>query len=223
MSHGTPLHKLLGLLASVGLIVVVSWLSSLTGTTAFGDLQRRSESPRPTQAAPVVRSPAVRTPGTAAVGAELPNRGNPEIHPGESTSIGTRFRASESVETACGQHDLWNDCSKLNGFLERMRIEPRDPDWAPDAEARIRRAAEEGARGQYRIRALECRRTRCVLEVASESQNAGIAYVAAYDDGMTEDVGTVASEDDPQTGIRTMVFVQIWQKRETLLADRGDD
>jgi hypothetical protein len=216
------------LFALAALVVVFSWLSSMTatrnvsapGSTTFADLRRRGESPPLTEAVPVVPSPAVRSADPAAVPAELPNRLKPETDPGESSRTGTRFRASESVTAACGQHELWNDCSKLNGFLERMRIEPSDPDWAPAAEARIKRAADEGERGQYRIRALECRRTRCVLEVASESQNAGIAYDAAFDDGMTEDVGTVASEDDPQTGIRTMVFVQIWQKRETLLADR---
>jgi hypothetical protein len=129
-----------------------------------------------------------------------------------------RFRLSGSVMDACGLHELWNDCSKLNGFLERMRAEPRDFDWAPAAEARIERAVYEGERGQYRVRALECHSTRCVLEVVSESRTNGIAYIAAADDGLNEDVGAVASEYDPQTGIRTRVFVQIWQKRDDFLA-----
>jgi hypothetical protein len=130
----------------------------------------------------------------------------------------SRFRLSNSVMDACGLHELWNDCSKLNGFLERMRAELRDVEWARAAEARIARAVQEGERGQYRIRALQCHSTRCVLEVESESRTSGISYIAAYDDGMSEDVGAVATEDDPQTGIRTLVFVQIWQKRDNLLA-----
>ena len=87
-----------------------------------------------------------------------------------------RFRLSGSVTDACGLHELWNDCSKLNGFHERMRAEPRDMDWAGAAEARIERAVYEGERGQYRIRSLECHSTRCVLEVVSESRTNGISY-----------------------------------------------
>jgi hypothetical protein len=135
----------------------------------------------------------------------------------------SRFRLSNSVMDACGLHELWNDCSKLNGFLERMRAELRDVEWARMAEARIARAVHEGERGQYRIRALQCHSTRCVLEVVSESRTSGISYIAAYDDGLSEDVGAVATEDDPQTGIRTRVFVQIWQKRDNLLASEFEE
>lgn len=213
MSHGTPLHRLLSLGALVAL-AIVSCLSTFTvtndvsapGSTTFVDPRPQDVTPPANQAAPVVETTI------------LPVRSDSGISSDETSRVVTRYRASESVTMACAQHELWNDCSKLNGFLERMRVEPRDPAWAAMAEARIRHAAVDGERGQFRIRALECRRTRCVLEVATESQNAGIAYIAAYDDGLTADTGTVAFEDDPQTGIRTLVFVQIWQKRETLLA-----
>lgn len=136
------------------------------------------------------------------------------MDPSERTRISTRYRPPQSLDDACGLHELWNDCSKLGGFLERMRVEPRDAVWASQAEERIERAVYEGERGQYRVRALDCRLTRCVLEVVSESSTTGIAYLSAYDDGMIEDEGAVAEETDPQTGIRSLVFVQIWQRRD---------
>lgn len=167
-----------------------------------------------------VRSAPAPTPVTPQ--AESLDRWKAESGLPERATPALRFRLSSAVIDACGLHELWNDCSKLNGFLERMRAEPRDMDWAPAAESRIERAVYEGERGQYRVRALQCHSTRCVLEVASESRTNGISSMAAYDDGLIEDVGAVASEYDPQTGIRTLVFVQIWQKRDNSQAESSD-
>jgi hypothetical protein len=186
---------------------------STAPSATLADVRPRRASPESTTDLPDAR---VNAPASPPI--EPLDRWQADRDRAERPTPALRFRLSGSVMDACGMHELWNDCSKLNGFLERMRAEPRDVDWAPAAEARIERAVYEGERGQYRIRALECHSTRCVLEVVSESRTNGIAYAAAHDDGLTEDVGAVASENDPQTGIRTQVFVQIWQKRDDVLS-----
>lgn len=203
-------------LAIVGiclLTVNVSREVSTASPVTLPDVQLGPSSANRAADAPNPQPTAATTPR-----AEPLDRWQAENDRAERSVPALRFRLSGSVMDACGLHELWNDCSKLNGFLERMRAEPRDVDWAPAAEARIERAVYEGERGQYRIRALECHSSRCVLEVVSESRTNGIAYVAASDDGLNEDVGAVASEYDPQTGIRTLVFVQIWQKSDDFLA-----
>jgi hypothetical protein len=185
---------------------------STASPVTLPDVQLRHSSANRTADTPNPQAIAPTTPRVVPL-----DRWQAESDRAERSMPALRFRLSGSVMDACGLHDLWNDCSKLNGFLERMRAVPRDVDWAPAAEARIERAVYDGERGQYRIRALECHSTRCVLEVVSESRTNGISYAAAYDDGLNEDVGAVASEYDPQTGIRTLVFVQIWQKSDAFL------
>ena len=111
----------------------------------------------------------------------------------------------------------------MTAFLERMATETRDTEWAPAMEARIERSTYEGERGQYRIRALECRSTRCALEVASESKNTGIRFVGDSADQMFPSTKAIAWEHDPQTGIQTHVIVQVWQKRAAFLAERDNE
>ena len=219
--------KLRGLFAAFAVAIVATWLLAVNvlrdgssgSSMTLADVQRRREDARGTVATPQTTS--TQALHSAPPRAAPPDRWSIAAPTGRPVS-GSRFRVSNSVVDACGLHELWNDCSKLYGFLERMRAEPRDAAWAEEAEARIERATYEGERGQYRIRALECHSTRCVLEVASESRTFGISYVAAYDDGLSEDVGAVASEYDPQTGIRTLVFVQIWQKRDAYRMEDRD-
>jgi hypothetical protein len=212
--------KLRGLFAAFTVAIVGMWLLTVSGSRdgstmrsmTLAGVQRQPEDAVDAAVAPQSTSTQSLAPVSAPIAPQ--DRWKP-AESTERSKFGLRFRVSQSVTEACALHELWNDCSKLYGFLERMRAEPRDAQWASEAEARIERATYEGERGQYRIRALECHSTRCVLEVVSESQTNGISYVAAYDDGLAEDTGAVASEDDPHTGIRTMVFVQIWQKRDT--------
>jgi hypothetical protein len=189
----------------------------------LADVQKRREETRAAEAAVVVQSPVVQSPAAASPRVTPPDRWSVMKDPTERSLVGLPFKMSESVELACARRPQWNDCKRLNAFLERMTAEARDPSWAPGMEARIERFTYEGERGQYRIRALECRSTRCALEVASESKNVGISYVGDNADRMFPISSAIAAEHDPQTGIRTNVIVQVWQKSAAHFVGRDDE
>jgi len=133
----------------------------------------------------------------------------------EPSLVGLPFELSPSVRTNCQRWE--GDCKDMDAFLERMKAEPRNAGWARAMEARIEKAVMSGERGKFRIRALECRSTRCALEVASEVESSGVQFDAdpALAMDMTERRGYFARENDPQTGITTLVSAQVWQTTET--------
>lgn len=126
--------------------------------------------------------------------------------------VGLPFKPSDSIVSDCLLVS-WRPCQELKVFLERLEAESRDEAWARDMEARIEKAVVSGERGKFRIRALECRRTRCALEVASEVDTIGLLSDAdpEFDELMFPRASGIAREDDPLTGTRTIVSVQTWQ------------
>jgi len=153
---------------------------------------------------------------------------NPELSPpaptnqselSEPSLVGLPFELSPSVRANCR---LWEgDCKEMDAFLERMKAEPRNTEWAREMEARIEKAVTSGERGKFRIRALECRSTRCALEVASEVDSIGVQFDSdpAFDEIMFARPGYYARESDPQTGITTLVSAQTWQTTESFEAE----
>jgi len=128
--------------------------------------------------------------------------------------VGLPFERSPSVVNSCDhvRNDL---CKQLDRFLERMSAEPRDPDWAPRMEQFIVRSLAVEEEGALRIRALECRKTRCALEVASEAQQYGIQKTWDLGDVDLKETGAAAlgAERDPSTGLVTYVNVHTWLRK----------
>jgi hypothetical protein len=87
-----------------------------------------------------------------------------EEFPTSEDAIGRQFPLSSSIAATCKRDpDL---CKEAHEWLAQMAQEPRDQQWAPRAEESLRETIlAEG--DKYSIRALECRRTVCAIEVAS--------------------------------------------------------
>jgi hypothetical protein len=166
-------------------------------------------------------SPALAIPATVPPPAPTPVSASnqSESSLSEPSVVGMSFELSESVRENCERSE--GACKELVRFLVRMTAEPRNATWARDMEARIEKAVLSGERGKFRIRALECRSTRCALEVASEVDRIGIEFDSdpAFNDLMMPRQGFFANEHDPQTGITTLVSVQVWQTSEAFFAE----
>lgn len=75
------------------------------------------------------------------------------------------FPLSESLRRTCaGRHNGASDCPELLEFLESFSQEGRDTSWASSIESRITTFVEKSRR-DARVREVECRTDRCVLEV----------------------------------------------------------
>jgi hypothetical protein len=134
-----------------------------------------------------------------------------------STRIGFPFQLSESVEDDCRRSRTFS-CSYLHGFIDDLAAEWRNPVWAAEMEDRLERAITRGERRKYEIRALECRDTRCAVEVASAGVYARVSLVS--DDRLDRELrwygaSTIAWEDGANTGIPVIVTVATWEKRTT--------
>ena len=130
----------------------------------------------------------------------------------DRSMVGLPFEMFESVIRQCRR---WHDCEDMDTFLRRMAAEPRDPDWAPQIEQYIVKALAIEEEGALRVRALECRATRCALEVASEAQQYGIQKTWHVGDLDLISIGPSAygSEPDPGTGLVTYVNVHTWRRK----------
>jgi len=135
--------------------------------------------------------------------------------------VGQPYVLSDSVLDNC-ERSPRIVCKDFLMFVERMGAEPRNESWARDTEARIEKAVMSGERGKFRILALECRSTHCALEVASEVDYIAVTKVdPSFDALMIERPGYFAHEDDPRTGIRTLVSTQLWQTSESFDAEQA--
>jgi hypothetical protein len=126
-----------------------------------------------------------------------------------------QFQLSPSVVEDC-QRAPESGCRRLEEFLYAMAQERRDPVWATDMEARLAQLVTRGERDNYWIRSLECRNTRCAVEVASVVDYAGVSLVS--DDVLDRSLrwyggSATAWEVDPTTGAKIIVTVATWQKR----------
>ena len=84
------------------------------------------------------------------------------------TAIGRPFPVSPSVERDC-MHASWPDavCIATRDFLAELSKEPRNIPWARDQERRLEAGINALGPDKFTIRAIECRSTRCAVEVAS--------------------------------------------------------
>lgn len=125
--------------------------------------------------------------------------------------VGMPFEMSASVLETCKR---WNDCGRIGTFLERMAAEPRNPEWAPKMEQQLVTVIEIEERNEVRIRALECRRDSCAIEVASESQR-GIqrAWRTGAPDLEWSGPSAYGTELDRATGILTYVSVTTLRRK----------
>lgn len=76
--------------------------------------------------------------------------------------IGRPFPVSPSIKARCS---AYYTCAATRRLLKEFSQQPRDPVWAPKMEAGIRELVM--SQPGYSIRAIECRATLCVAEVAS--------------------------------------------------------
>jgi hypothetical protein len=134
----------------------------------------------------------------------------------DRSMVGLPFEMSGSVVDQCERWQHW--CDELDKFLARMAGEPRDPAWAPQVEQFIVKQLAVTERNALRIRALECRSTRCALEVASESQS-GVRHEGLWNYGNLDlewdGASAVGWELDPSTGVQTYVEVETWIRRSS--------
>lgn len=134
-----------------------------------------------------------------------------------STRIGLPFQLSESVEEDCRRTRTFS-CWYLHGFIDDLAAEWRNPAWAAEMEERLERVITRGERRKYEIRALECRDTRCAVEVATVGVYARVSLVS--DDRLDRELrwygaSTIAWEDPANTGVPVIVTVATWEKRTT--------
>lgn len=129
----------------------------------------------------------------------------------DRSMVGLPFALSKSVTEACKER---GDCEDLEIFLVKMAAEPRNPDWAPRMERYIVQSIQREEDGALRIRALECRTTRCAIEVASEAQM-GIQKSWKFDGELRlEGASGYGRELERDTAILTKVMVHTWRSKD---------
>jgi hypothetical protein len=176
-----------------------------------------------TRIADAPAAPEIRFMSSSSIVAERPKE--PEPASGDAfvlpPVVGRPFVLSRSVVEACLKMP-WT-CTDVRAFLEHMRAEDRRESWARDVESRIARATLTRADGRYSIRALECRHSRCAIEVTSEVDSYSFDRIFHDDPEFRElmwpTAATFARESDAATGIQTLVSVQTWATKDVALAD----
>jgi hypothetical protein len=97
--------------------------------------------------------------------------GTADIAVPDPTVIGRPSPVQGAISTQCKQPATLTrliDCDKISGVLQTLVQEARDSDWAARAEAQLRKAvAADPSTHDFTVRALECRTTLCVLEIAA--------------------------------------------------------
>lgn len=127
--------------------------------------------------------------------------------------IGRPFPVSASVEFTCRK--LGGSCDEeLDGLLSKFAHEPRDPAWAAEMETRLREFILTSEPGKFSIRAVECRTSLCVVEVAS-GFGAYIDHLESSE-SLSKDlfgwIGTHGYEVD-QASARVTVTLQTFMRR----------
>lgn len=79
---------------------------------------------------------------------------------------GLLFPVSERIKARCRQWEEDENCREMFDQLANFAVETRDPLWAPQMEAGIEKLVRNDPRANV-IRALECRRSLCVVEIAT--------------------------------------------------------
>jgi hypothetical protein len=132
--------------------------------------------------------------------------------------IGRPFLISASVEDRCKRlkqegRNGETECDWIYPFVTELAKEPRDPQWAPRAEAMLKGLllAEPD---KYTIRNLECRTSICVVEYSSMlHQDLHPSYEFERDAGLNEEMRAFAFETDPM-GARLAVTVLPFTRKQ---------
>jgi hypothetical protein len=92
----------------------------------------------------------------------------------DKSVIGILFPVSASINSACkplSPSGAGAICDRLKRDLSDMAAEPRDPSWAVDMETKLQNFVESQRSDVFSVRNIECRATRCAIEVASPYGN----------------------------------------------------
>jgi hypothetical protein len=93
------------------------------------------------------------------------------VSTGASDVIGRPFPLSESVRRFCAGHQAGTvDCPELMEFLAKFSEEPRDEAWANSIEQRMRLLVTQSRPTDARVRQVECRTNKCVLEIEAPDE-----------------------------------------------------
>jgi hypothetical protein len=153
--------------------------------------QRSMDPPRSSSAARVEDSAAMNVDHSL-------RRQDDSAHRAISVSQADRpFPLSKSVRRDCeGVSADVGICVDVARLLKRFAEEPRDVTWATKTEARIR-AFVDNEGGKYAIRALECRRSVCAVEVESiHGPYLGVDYQTQIDNAVEDSVAAFGDERD---------------------------
>ncbi len=123
-----------------------------------------------------------------------------------------RFRSSASVQERCLSRPAptSESCKTMSKFLEALAREEPDVEWAAQTEARIR-AVVSARQDGTQVRALECKRSICVIETESLGTERHLAILRQEEQeaaGIVDDGNYVlAWEEDPVRGTLTITAV----------------
>lgn len=157
---------------------------------ASGRTEEQSQNQRDTNTAPMAGVQANdRTPDVATTEAKEPidTRAEKQTTPPaagidssassvDESVVGQPFPVSQSILAACEKYTRRSECEPNRALLVKMAEEPREEPWASSAERAIRALVElEPGTDRPRaithmIRNLECRKTICFVETASQME-----------------------------------------------------
>jgi hypothetical protein len=143
----------------------------------------------------------------------VPGQSTEPDRPIDLSMAGWPFRMSDSVVEDCRRFPN-SGCEARDEFLGVMAGEWRDPEWAARTEASLARVITRGGRRDYKIRALECRSSRCAIEVASDTDYPRISLIT--DDALDRELtwyGPSASAWEEHANVLTIVTVATWVRR----------
>lgn len=134
-----------------------------------------------------------------------------EVESGAEPAAGRPFPASASVNRTCQEGQA---CAHLKEELRLFAAEERSGRWARNLERRLAAFVDESKRGEFKIRNVECRTTRCVMEVEAAEQP---LYLYVEDEPYLKDhlysgIGDLGFEKGP--GGETIFVTLLTYKRQ---------
>jgi len=132
--------------------------------------------------------------------------------------IGRPFPLSQSVIQTCTHPPGRSHCPHLAEFLADFAAEPREHEWAQTSESQLRKFIMSSNSGELTIRTIECRTTRCVIEVASRNEFflGEIEKDAELAARLSRGIGDFGFEHGPN-GERTIVTVLTFKRTSARL------
>ena len=130
------------------------------------------------------------------------------------TAIGRPFPVSPSVERECMRAIRPGvTCIATREFLAELSKEPRNIPWARDQERRLEAGINALGPDKYAIRSIECRSTRCAVEVAANDVYLGdIEGDPELEQNLLPGIATLALEKG-SNGERIVVTVSTFERR----------